>query len=349
MSNSNDDKHLFESKLGPDLQSMERVGGGRNSRVYRLVCTDGRCYAAKVYYRDHSEQRDRLQAEFRGLTFLWQNGVRTIPEPLIVDSVRGFAFYDYIEGEAIDSSLVSPADIDRAVEFLVVLADLKSRAGAADLPSASEACFSVAAVVENIEQRLGRLAAVPVDELLADELHSFLDNELAPFCTHVKRWSEAKLAQVRLSFDREVPTAERTLSPSDFGFHNAVRRPSGELVFLDFEHFGWDDPAKMIVDFLLHPEMRLPKNLKERYFRGLLTHFGRDTALLARLAAVYPLFGVKWCLILLNEFVPVELARRDFAQLGLEDLETRRAKQLSKAREMLDEVRQSYEQPAGFN
>jgi hypothetical protein len=35
-------------------------------------------------------------------------------------------------------------------------------------------------------------------------------------------------------FDREIPRTERTLSPSDYGFHNALRRPDGTLVFLDF-------------------------------------------------------------------------------------------------------------------
>ena len=38
------------------------------------------------------------------------------------------------------------------------------------------------------------------------------------------------------------------ISPSDFGFHNALRTNTGP-VFFDFEFSGWDDPAKTIIDF----------------------------------------------------------------------------------------------------
>ena len=149
--------------------------------------------------------------------------------------------------------------------------------------------------------------------------------------------------------DWELPIAERTLNPSDFGFHNALRRVDGNLVFLDFEYFGWDDPAKMIVDFILHPAMNLTLQLKLRYVRGLLAHFANMSTLSARLPAVYPLFGVKWCLILLNEFVPVDLARRDFAETESVERGERLAQQLTKARKMLAEVTKSYERVFDFN
>ena len=47
-----------------------------------------------------------------------------------------------------------------------------------------------------------------------------------------------------VSWEQELLEQYRTLSPSDFGFHNALRTPAGTMVFLDFEYFGWDDPAK---------------------------------------------------------------------------------------------------------
>jgi len=149
--------------------------------------------------------------------------------------------------------------------------------------------------------------------------------------------------------DQELPRALRTLSPSDFGFHNAVRRPDGRLIFVDFEYFGWDDPAKMIVDFLLHPAMNLPEELKGRFVSGLLTHFDRGGFLPIRLAAVYPLFGLKWCLILLNEFVPDDFARRNFSAATPEDLESRRSQQLTKSKKMFRELEQNYERGLPFN
>ncbi|MHC4191837.1 MAG: phosphotransferase [Planctomycetota bacterium] len=349
MNDQSEYSSLFGDKLPGDLKYLQRIGGGRNSQVYKLDCSDGRHYLAKVYYRHDEDSRDRLAAEFDGLTFLWQSGVRAVPEPLSADPIPGFAIYEYIHGQAINSSNVTTSDIDRAVDFLITLSRLTDHPGAAGLQPASEACFSVKAIVENVQQRIKRLSSLPDQGSLEVELQRFLANEMGPFFAHVKEWSRARLLELGLELDWELPIAERTLSPSDFGFHNALRRSDGNLVFLDFEYFGWDDPAKMIADFVLHPAMNLPLKFKRRYVRGLLAHFTNIGALSVRLSAVYPLFGLKWCLILLNEFVPVDRARRDFAEIESVERGERLAQQLTKARKMLAEVMQSYERAFNFN
>ena len=55
--------------------------------------------------------------------------------------------------------------------------------------------------------------------------------------------------------------ADRVVSPSDFGFHNALRTEDGRLAFLDFEYAGWDDPAKLVCDFELQPAVPAPRVL----------------------------------------------------------------------------------------
>src|SRR5439155_21002106 len=94
------------------------------------------------------------------------------------------------------------------------------------------------------------------------ELKDFVEGEFAPLLERVIPWSEARLQSGGMSFEKEIAADQRTLSPSDFGFHNALRQADGRIIFLDFEYFGWDDPAKMIADFLLHPAMELSAELK---------------------------------------------------------------------------------------
>ena len=65
----------------------------------------------------------------------------------------------------------------------------------------------------------------------------------------------------------------RTLSPSDFGFHNAIRRSDDVLIFIDFEYFGWDDPAKTISDFLLHPAMQLNEEHSQMFLSNCTNVF----------------------------------------------------------------------------
>ena len=59
-----------------------------------------------------------------------------------------------------------------------------------------------------------------------------------------------RLGLIGRQLGREVVTAvldiaDRCVSPSDFGFHNAIVRGSGEICFIDFEYAGWDDSAQV--------------------------------------------------------------------------------------------------------
>ena len=115
------------------------------------------------------------------------------------------------------------------------------------------------------------------------------------------------------AFDAELPQEWRSLVPSDFGFHNSLRRPDGSLAFLDFEYFGWDDPVKLTADILLHPGRPLEPAQRKRFRQAATRLYGGDPAFASRLSAYLPLFGLRWVLILLNEFIPERWQRRVLA------------------------------------
>jgi thiamine kinase-like enzyme len=269
--------------------------------------------------------------------------VRCIPRPIAADRDSGCAVYEYIDGKKIASKEVTDTDVDYAVQFLARLKELRNEKGSRDLPPASEACFSVQAIVSNIELRLNRLSGLPNARAPYSALHGFLTNDLVPSFDEITKWCKSSLNQPGMSFASELLYEERTLSPSDFGFHNALRRSDGPIVFLDFEYFGWDDPAKMISDFLLHPAMELHESLKRRFMVRILDHFADHRHLAKRVEIVYPLFGLKWCLIFLNEFVPEHLLRRGFASRSDLHIGELQAEQLAKARQMLHRIRSEYE------
>lgn len=143
--------------------------------------------------------------------------------------------------------------------------------------------------------------------------------------------------------DSELDPDDRTLSPSDFGFHNCLRRSNGELVFLDFEYFGWDDPAKMICDFLLHPAMELSRCLKQRFVDNILGTIKPDQVLLDRTETVYPLFGLKWCLILLNPFLSRYRLHRGIVGESSLTQDGLLGQQLAQAKLMLSIVESDYD------
>jgi thiamine kinase-like enzyme len=240
---------------------------------------------------------------------------------------------------------VTDSDLGQIVGFLKSLKELTALPESRSQPQASEACFSVGAIRDSIGRRWDRLREVPRTSHVHLELHNFLSSEFAPVLETITRWCAARLQEAGLSWDSELPQMERTLSPSDFGFHNALRCDGGRIVFLDFEYFGWDDPAKMVSDFLLHPHpaMDIPEALKRRFVEDVFQAFADQANLRWRVATVYPLLGLNWCLLLLNEFVNEHLVRRLFAAEETEERSRIQRRQLDAARRMLRRMEREYE------
>jgi Phosphotransferase enzyme family len=330
---------VCRTQFGRGVASCAPIGTGRNSRVFRVdLFPDGReaqTVVFKFYRRDPGDTRDRLAVEFEALRFLWENGIRTIARPMAADRERYCGVYEYIVGTPI--AAVSQPDVDAAVDFLASLKLLRDRPGSACLPVASEAQFSLAGIASAVESRVVRLRQSP-RQGDGVALHEWIDDVLEPLTREVDAWSRSEAARSKIPYDAELDALERILSPSDFGFHNAVRRPDGTLGFVDFEYFGWDDPAKTAADFVLHPGMALAEPLRRRYMSAFLAAFKDNVNLPSRARIVYPMFGIKWCLIILNDFLPGRAAT-----VAPDELSTVRRNQLAKADAFAARIKREYQ------
>jgi hypothetical protein len=326
---------------GERVVSLVKLPGGRNNVILRMVCESGRNLAVKVYFRNPDDLRDRLGTEFRAITFMSESGFSQIPAPIAKEPEHDLAIYEFIDGRSVDSGSVGDDDIDASVEFLSVLKDLSRNQEADEFPPASEACFSIEAILDSLRSRLGRLTYLSEEGDDYADLRRFLRDEFEPAMDLFTEEAQRRQSKAGIELNEELAADERTLSPSDFGFHNCVRRPDGQLVFLDFEYFGWDDPTKTASDFLLHPGMFLSVGAKRRFLSGFLDRLDTDGRIASRLESVYPLWGLKWCLIILNEFLAEHSNRRRFA-LGDDEVgRERRKEQLQKSRNLLDGLNQS--------
>lgn len=306
--------------LGRAPGGLRELPGGRNSRVYRFA-HEGRELVGKFYFRHAGDPRDRLGTEFAAFDFLWSRGLRRTPQPVAKDAEAGVAVYERLEGRPIARGAATPSDVEDALGFLNELNALRGPAARAAFGPASEAYFSPAGVAANVRARLARLnTSKPPAKLsrLLKKLEALLDR------------TERACARAGV-LNEVLPAGERLLSPSDFGFHNAVHGRAG-LRFFDFEYFGWDDPAKTFSDFVLHPAMALDAKSRSAFAKGFLARFSTPS-LRRRLPCLYTLFGLKWCAILLNEFVPEHRQRREFAR-G----EAAQDEQLAKASALLARV-----------
>ena len=331
-------------ELGMTPTAIESIGQGRNSQVYRVMCDGAYRYVVKRYFNPPLDARGRMGVEFSSLAFLWDHGVRNGPQPIVSDPEYRWAVYAYVNGQHVQGHDVTESDLDDAVRFLALLKSLRQEEKSARLPIASEACFSLGAILDNIHLRLERLTGQRSEGTAYQALTAFLHNEFLPARDRIAQWCSSDLTGWGDGPTRILPQEHRTLSPSDFGFHNALKRSDGDFVYLDFEYFGWDDPAKILADFVMHPAMDLSQSQGRRFAARLFQLFGEDHYLPKRAETVYPLFGLKWCLILLNEFVPRDLLRRDFAGAATREITEHQLAQLEKSRRLLHRILSEYEQ-----
>ncbi len=322
----------------------KRIERGGNSRVF-LLEADGETqrHVVKFYFRHPDDPRDRLEIEFSGFSFLWEQGITNIPRPVAVNRKEFCAVYEFIEGKKILPADITMKDIQCAVDFLSALKRLNNTARSSHIAPASDACFSISAIVTGIERRLARLTKITAKGQEHEELGSFIEEDFKPFLGVLTQWAKEQCSKKHIFFGSEISWEEKTLSPSDFGFHNALRAHDGRIVFLDFEYFGWDDPAKMIADFLLHPAMALSEPMKKAFVARILETFAENGQLAQRVKVVYPLLALKWCMIVLNEFVPGDFSRRVYAAGTPLDKAQVRRQQLSKARNLFNKIQETYE------
>jgi hypothetical protein len=312
---------------------LEAIVGGGNNRVFR-VASAGDPVVLKAYFRDAADPRDRLRADYAFSEFAWSTGARALPQPLASDHEAGMAAYELVPGSKLASGEVTAAHVREAAMFFRAVNEHRGDPRAATLPEASEACFSIAGHLDCVERRVGRLAGIDAESPLGREAATIVDCRIRPEWLRV---SAAVREAAGLAVDEALATGDRCLSPSDFGFHNAILAPDDRLRFLDFEYAGWDDPAKTACDFFCQPAVPVPREHLKAFVGSLAGLWSDPAGFHCRVDLLLPVYELKWCCIMLNEFLPAADSRRTFAG-AVADRESRRTAQLAKVAAALDRI-----------
>ena len=346
-------KNIATKLLGRQDIECQLINQGGNSCIYQVTCHNGNQYALKSYpplaplmlSEDFvrtkkcvlgATPRDRLGTEFNALKFLYNQGEQRIPQPITADQLNNVAIYSWLDGVVVD--VPDEADLNEVISFLMHLKQLGHNAHSSRINDASAACFSAEAVVAQFSYRFKTFDGASQQSV---ELKTFFEQNLVPAFEKIKSWTVKGYQQAGLEFSKEIN--HKILSPSDFGFHNAIRDEQ-QLYFIDFEYFGWDDPVKLVSDFLWHPGMQLSSQFKQRFCQECLSLYQSDGEFLTRLKLLYPLYGLIWCLILLNEFKQNDWQRRRHAGI-YKDKKYQQIKQqqLDKAKHQLSIILNTYQ------
>jgi len=300
---------------------------GGNNRLYRVETPDGN-YVLKCYFQHPGDTRNRLDAEFTFATFAWRHGIHCIPEPLYRNDLTFCALFGLVEGKPLSSGEIGAEEISHAIDFFLDLNALRTHSDALTLANASESCFTLQEHILRIDERFDRLRTITISDELDRQCLEFVKSPLTAAWMLIRRRIESS---VDYSADVPLKPTDRVISPSDFGFHNALRTKN-ELIFLDFEYAGWDDPAKVAGDFFSQVAVPVPTEFFTWVADAVSKATSEPEKMLQRIHLLLPLYRIKWCCILLNDFLPIDGARREFAQGGASE---KRKEQLKKAQKLL--------------
>jgi len=327
---------LAEIGLPREFRPTSLPGGG-NNRVYRLDCA-GSPLLLKAYFHHPHDSRDRLAAEFSFSRFAWDHGLRCLPQPLARDDRNHLGLYEFIRGRALEARDVGLDAVDQAIGFFVGLNQYKFDPASRHLPNGSEACFTLAEHLACVQRRIAQLLEVEGSSSPDRAAAAWIRGKLHPAWQQEQDRVRHKATACGLAIDLHIRDSDRCLSPSDFGFHNAILAEDGRLRFLDFEYAGWDDPAKTVCDFLCQPNRPLPEEHAARFTQAVVSGLSDAAGHQRRISLLLSVYRLKWCCIMMNEFLPVASQRRNFAR-NADGQEERKRRQLEKAEQALEQIR----------
>jgi hypothetical protein len=300
------DALLAEAGIEGDYR-LSPVAGGRNNRVYcvwRPSAAQAPAAVLKWYFSHPLDRRDRLAAETLFLLYAEHRGILQAPRLLAADREARLALIEYLPGRQLSAGEVGAEHVRAAAEFFRLLNEHRRDEAGAGLPTASEACFSLAHHLECVDHRVAAITTGRPD---------VVSNELSECWRRAAPIVRRAAASRKLDWEAALEQAERRISPSDFGFHNAILGPDQRLRFIDFEYAGWDDPAKTACDFLCQVQVPVPSELAHKFLEPLIADDSAPQARADRIAVLLPVYRLKWCCIVLGRILPATSARREFS------------------------------------
>jgi len=309
------DQEVLEGQLqmllAEESISLAPIGSGRNNQSFVIDTGEERCFGKRYFSgeKNRSDGERRQEAEWRFLAYLKSINETEAPAPIAVDWENGISVMTYFEG----SRFVNPIELSDARSALDFWSRINSRGISEEYTfgRASDSCLSLEEHLLHVERRVSRLLDFTQSVEGVGDLKEWLDKVFSPF---FQRSRDAYKARCSKSSDYRsiLPKDLQVLSPSDFGFHNAIRKDSGGVVYFDYEYAGWDDPLKVVCDFFAQPDYPIPCELIDYALQlPILSKVHRDARELV--SRLMPLYLCKWVCIILNPVFREKLCRREFA------------------------------------
>ncbi|KAF7787118.1 hypothetical protein PRUB_a3985 [Pseudoalteromonas rubra] len=282
--------HFISRTLGREDWHCSDLPQGANNQGYKLSA-GGKAYFLKRF-APGARALNKLHNEYQFSCQLSAAGITQIARPLNYCPATLSAIYEFIDGQAVEQ--ITQHDISAAYDFIQAING--PNIARAALNEATDSPALLADFVHLITNRLTRFEAHRGNQ------------DLDALLTQIETRTQLISATPGIDWQQACP--KDVVSPSDFGFHNALKS-AGQMYFIDFEYAGTDSSWKLLCDFFAQPALPVALSYLPQFLQSPL--FKTQASEPATLKAIYELTLLKWCLIMLNEFLPDVQMRRAFS------------------------------------
>lgn len=295
-------KNGFKKKF-----KIKKFKCGRNNQVWQIL-TNKNKFIIKIYPDLKKDKKARLLKEFSFLKILEKSKLDIVPKLIDIDKKKNLAMHTFLPGKKIKK--INLNHINQCANFMIKINSFNNIKKFKNFSYAADSCLSIQDHLLCVEKRIKQFKRLNPKTYLEKKVYLFLKEKIIPEWKKVlnKIYLRFSNTEIRKRFKKQ----QLIVSPSDFGFHNVIEN-NKKLFFVDFEYAGWDDPAKLICDFVCQPDYMVKKNYSTIFMKKISSILFKPSQTLYRAKQIIPIHRIKWCLVLLNEFIKHNETRRKHA------------------------------------
>ena len=286
--------------LFKNIKNIKNINEGGNSRTFMIKNIDNVNY--KIKFFNSNFFFNKLKHEVNASIFLQYHDFK-IPKVLEVNTEFNYVMFEWIDGNKIIQP--STKNLNQFLTFINNLNQIKILNHNCYSIKASASCYSLNDIERQFKTRFKKLNSSKYQD---EKFQSFLNQKLYKSFSDYIYWIKNNETLDDIVY-RKLQNEELSLSPSDFGLHNSVES-SNQLFFFDFEYFGLDDPVKLISDFYYNPSNSFFTDTQKSKWLYKSINIANFSKVDVRLKYHMPLYGLIWCLIILNDFSDDVWSRR---------------------------------------
>jgi len=287
------------NRLGANESSLTKLSGGINNSVFSCY-SNSRKWVIKVYPNEDIDQQDRMKAEVDFLRYAAIVAPGYTPKLIEIDKKLRCIVMEHITGDLYLSKVQRPCldHLKLCASFIEKLNSNINLSHEMIHLDAAESFSALSGHILCIRKRFSSMNTQHIPSQLkekASKMHGLLEKRINE--VDIKLASQIDSCII----NDPIRDCDKWVSPSDFGFHNAVFT-SNKIMFIDFEFAGWDDPSKTILDFWMQPRIQVPNS----WLTMILHSFTQQQIkyFLKRLNAAVDIFELKWATIILSILNP---------------------------------------------